>query len=89
MGSIYKRGKKWYIDLTVDGRRIRKAVGTSKKLAELAVTDIELKAVRKELNLEIVDTTLEQLFDEFATYSRVNHAPASFRRYQNAVMNFR
>jgi len=89
MGSIYKRGKKWYIDLTVSSRRIRKAVGTSKKLAELAVKDLELKAMRKELDLEITDTTLEKLFDEYATYSRVNHAPASFQRYQNAVMNFR
>ena len=89
MGSIYNRGKKWYIDLTVGSRRIRKAVGTSRRLAELAVKDLELKAMRKELNLEITDTTLEMLFDEYATYSRVNHAPASFRRYQNAVMNFK
>jgi len=59
-----------YIDLTVSGRRIRKAVGTSRKLAELAVKDLELKAMRKELDLDIADTTLKQLFDEYATYSR-------------------
>gem|GEM_PF-5398227 len=30
MGSIYKRGKNWYIDIRVKRRRIRKKVGTSK-----------------------------------------------------------
>ena len=32
MGSIYKRGNIWYLDLRAGGRRIRKRVGKSKKV---------------------------------------------------------
>ncbi|HUV65635.1 MAG TPA: hypothetical protein VMW24_17195 [Sedimentisphaerales bacterium] len=42
MGSIYKRGKNWYIDLYVKGRRIRKKVGRSKDVARLALQDAEV-----------------------------------------------
>ena len=38
MGTIYKRGGAWYVNVVHEGRRIRKKVGTSKKIAELALT---------------------------------------------------
>ena len=40
MASIYKRGKVWYVDYRVGGRRIRNKVGTSKKVAELTLKNI-------------------------------------------------
>ena len=47
-GSIYKREDIWYIDVRANGRRIRKRVGTSKKVAELALRDAEVKIARDE-----------------------------------------
>ena len=46
MGNIYKRGKIWYIDVRSKGRRIRKKIGSSKKIAELALKDAEVKIAR-------------------------------------------
>ena len=48
MGNIYKRGKVWYIDVRSKGRRIRKKIGSSKKIAELALKDAEVKIARDE-----------------------------------------
>ena len=47
MASIYQRGKRggWYLTYYVNGRHIRKKVGRSKKLAELAKKEIEVKLV--------------------------------------------
>ena len=48
MGTIYKRGKNWYLDVRAHGRRIRKRVGSSKKIALLALQDAEVKVARDE-----------------------------------------
>ena len=50
MGT-YRRGKtkKWYVDLRDGkGRRIRKSVGTSKKVARLVEKDLSVKIAKKE-----------------------------------------
>jgi integrase len=36
-GTVYLRGETWTINYTVDGRRIREAIGGSKKLAEVVL----------------------------------------------------
>jgi hypothetical protein len=36
-GTIYLRGKTWTIGYTVGGRRVREAVGSNKKLAEMVL----------------------------------------------------
>ena len=36
-GSVYLRGKTWTIDYTVDGRRMREAIGPNRRLAEMVL----------------------------------------------------
>jgi hypothetical protein len=36
-GTVYLRGETWTINYTVDGRRVREAIGGSKKLAEMVL----------------------------------------------------
>ena len=52
MGNVYKRGKVWYIDVRAKGRRIRKKIGSSKKIAELALKDTEVKIARDDITAE-------------------------------------
>ena len=61
MGALRQRYGKWYIDLIIEGRRYRKVASKSKKLAELALHDIQVKAERKQLGfLERRDITLRE-----------------------------
>jgi integrase len=67
MGT-YRRGKtkKWYVDLRDGkGRRIRKSVGTSKKVARLVEKDLAVKIAKKEF-LGI----FEENAIDFATYAK-------------------
>jgi len=89
MGKIYKRGKTYYLSLMVDGLRIRKKVGPSKKMAILALKDLEVKAIRREYDFDIPDGKIEKLFRSFLDYSEVNHAPATTKRYLNVISNVR
>ena len=93
MGRIYqrigKRGKRtWYADYSHLGRRYRKKLGPSKRLAELALADIELQILRGELNFSNTAKSLTEFLKEFDEFSRVNHAPASYIRYKNIFVNF-
>jgi hypothetical protein len=47
MGGIYKRGRYWYINLRFKGQRIRKKVGPSEKIAQIAPQDAEVKVARQ------------------------------------------
>jgi len=88
MGTIYKKGKYYYLNLRIDGRRIRKKIGSSKKIAELALKDYEIKAARKEFGFSIPDLSLKKLFSIFLEYSETNHASSSTKRYLNVIKNF-
>jgi len=88
MGNIYKRGKIWYIDVRVKGRRIRKRVGSSKRIAELALRDAEVQAAREEFGFSKTDITLEKFFELFLEYSRASHRPSTTDRYNTVIKNF-
>ncbi len=89
MGRLYKRGRSWYIDLSVKGRRIRKRVGPSKEIARLALQDAEVKAARDEFGFARNDIAIEKFLEKFLEYSRANHSKATTRRYGAVTDNFR
>ncbi len=88
MGSIYKRGKIWYLDIRVKGRRIRKKVGSAKKVAELALKDAEVKSAREEFGFAQNDISLDKFFEKFLDYSRTNHQPSTTSRYRAVIDHF-
>lgn len=73
---IYQRNKVWYVAYSFQGKRHRKRVGHSKKVAELKLKDIELKIERRE-SLGILESKLI-LFPAFAAeylaYAKTNKA---------------
>lgn len=89
MGNIYKRGKVWYLDIRVKGRRIRRRVGSSKKIAELALKDAEVKAAWEEFGFAQNDITIDRFMKQFLDYSRANHRPATTNRYRAVIDHFR
>jgi len=89
MGNIYKRGKVWYIDLRYKRRRIRRAVGSSKKIAELALKDAEVKVAKDKFGFSKNDIDLEKFFELFLDYSRAQHRPRSTQRYREVIDHFR
>jgi len=88
MARIYKRGQAWYIDIRVKGQRYRKKVGTSKKIAELALKDAEVKAVKDEFGFTKNDIGVAKLIERFLEYSGANHSPATTVRYASTLAAF-
>ncbi|UCD27702.1 MAG: tyrosine-type recombinase/integrase [Planctomycetota bacterium] len=88
MGRIYKRGRSWYLDITVKGRRIRRRVGPSKKVAQLALQDAEVKAARDEFGFAKNDIAIGKFFQKFLDYSGANHSTNTTKRYRAVIDNF-
>jgi len=92
MARIYSRtGKKgmlWYVDYQTDGRRVRKRVGKSKRIAELSLADIEVKLERKEAGFAVKDRPLTDFIAEYMTYAKGNKAKNSCARDEITLRHF-
>ena len=88
MATLRKKGSQYFIDYRANGKRIRKHVGSSKKIAELALKDLEVKIARRELGFESKDQALERLISDFKGYCKTNLAPGTQKRYQSIIDNF-
>lgn len=88
MGSIYKRGKNYYVDIHSDGKRIRKKVGPSKQLAELVLKDMEVKVAKRKFDFSKADGFISDLFESFIEYSKINPVPTTRKRYWQVIRNF-
>lgn len=87
--AVFQKGKNWYIDYYEKGRRKRKKIGHSKKLAETVLKDVETKIVKKEF-LGIVDEkklVFEAYAKEYRNYSKANKAPSTDCRDQFSINN--
>ena len=73
MASIYKRGNVWYLSYRAGGKRVRKSVGKSKKLAILAQKEVEVQLAKKKLGWEeIRDPTFYDFQEEYLQYLKAN-----------------
>jgi len=89
MATLRKKGNQYFIDYRANGRRVRKNVGSSKKIAELALKDFEVKIARRELGFEAKDQALQRLIGDYQGYCKTNLAPGTQKRYQSIIDNFK
>jgi integrase len=81
---IYKRNSTWYVDYTFRDQRFRRAVGHSKRIAELTLKDLELKIARGEFLgiFEERKILFEDFSQEYLIYSKANKSKLSYQRDQ-------
>ena len=86
---VYQRKGVWYIDYSFNGRRVRRKVGTSKKMAELALKETELRIAKGEFLgvAERKKMTVDDLCDEYLKFSKSNKMPKSHTRDITSIKN--
>ena len=85
MGNIRQRNNKWVVDLFIGGKRYRRTVSKSRKLAEFTLR----KAERNQLGfLERKNITLQELFKEYSQFSQTNYRLATQTRYPGVAQIF-
>lgn len=89
MASIYKRGNVWYLSYRAGGKRVRKSVGKSKKIAILAQKEVEVGLAKKKLGWEeIRDPTFYDFQEKYLQYLKANTRPTTYVRYRKALQHF-
>ena len=89
MASIYKRGDVWYLSYRAGGKRVRKSIGNSKKLAVLAQKEVEVRLAKKKLGWQdIRDPALCDFQEEYLRYLKANTRPTTYVRYRKALQHF-
>ena len=87
--GIFQKGNNWYIDYYVKGRRKRKKIGHSKKLALQALKNVQIKIAKGEY-LGIYDDK-KLLFNKYApqysAYSKANKAWSTYNRRDRFSIN--
>jgi integrase len=83
----YQRRGVWYIDYSFNGRRVRSKVGRSKKMAELALKEIELKKVkRKYLGItEPKQILFDALAKQYLDYSKNSKSSRTYVSDQSII----
>lgn len=88
---IYQRNGKgvWYIDYSFNGRRVRRKVGTSKKMAQAVLKDIEVRIIKGDfLGVSGPKKLLfDKLCEEYLNFSKANKASSSYRRDTISIKN--
>jgi len=92
MARIYQRedrGGFWYLDYkTPAGKRIRKKLGRSHKLAKQSLADYELKVQRGELGFDTTEISLEEFWKKSVDYSRAINSESQAVRIGYVIKNF-
>lgn len=80
--AVYRKGENWYVDYYLKGRRKRKKIGHSKKLALQVLEDIHTKITKKEyLGIhEEKKIPFEEYAKEYLDYSKANKAFSTYQR---------
>jgi integrase len=85
--GVFKRQGNWWIDFYHQGKRIRRKVGPSKKVAEMALADVQVKKAKNDF-LGVCDPK-KILFKDFANeyleYSKANKAKSSYERDDTVI----
>jgi len=86
MGTLFKKRENWYIDYCVKGRRKRKMIGPSKRLAEsvLRKTEVEI-AENKYLDMK---REVKIKFKDFSDRYLEDHAKPNKRSWKTADVNY-
>jgi site-specific recombinase XerD len=81
MAKIYKRNNVWYLTYYYKGKRYRKRISRSKRIAEIALGDLQVKIDREDIGLASGrNITFKRLAQEYLEYSKVNKSQSSCER---------
>ena len=85
--GVFKKQGNWWIDFYHQGKRIRRKVGPSKKVAEMALADVQVKKAKKEFLgvCEPKKILFKDFAEQYLEYSKANKAVSSYQRDRTIV----
>ncbi|MGO9566345.1 MAG: tyrosine-type recombinase/integrase [Desulfomonilaceae bacterium] len=78
--GVFKRNGYWWIDYYNQGKRLRKKIGPSKKLAETVLADVQVKIAKSQFLgvQELKPVLFRDFIEEYLVYARTNKSDATY-----------
>ena len=88
MATIFKKSGKWYLDYYLNGKRKRKSLNTSsKRMAKLALSDLEVKLAKNDIGLLVKDVPIEKHIEDYLEHKESRLAPISYYSLKIRISN--
>lgn len=88
MATIFKKKGTWFLDYYLNNQRKRKSLKTSsKKIAELALHDLEIKLAKNDLGLLVNEISLEAFIEKYLAFKSARLSPNSLKRITISLNN--
>ena len=85
MPTIFKRGKQFYINYSVNGKRIRKAVGEDEKEAKILYDELRYKLNNGDLNSKRPEIPINFFFNKYLENCKTRLSEGTQNRYRCAI----
>ena len=85
MATLYERNGQYYLNYSINGRRIRKAVGKNKKEAEVYLNDLRFKLSKGDIRPNRPEIPLEFFIGKYLNNCHTRLTESSCERYQEVL----
>lgn len=85
MATIRKRGRVWYSDIIISGKRIVRALDTDRRIAEKKLADMVKSRDADKFGRPIQDASWDLFKSKWLEHSKANKAPSTWKRDDMAL----
>ncbi len=89
MATLYQRNGQYYLNYSINGRRVRKSVGKERKEAEIYLEELHYKLFKGDIRPEKPEIPIEFFFDRYLANCNARLTKGTNIRYRNAIKHFR
>ena len=89
MATLYQRDGTFYLNYSINGQRVRKAVGNNLKEAEICLTELRYKISNGDISPKKPEVPIDLFFDQFLESCKSRLSEGTVTRYGSAIKHFR
>ena len=88
MATMYVRNGRYYINYNVNGKRVRKSLGTNKTNALIYLREIDYRLFKGHIKPDKPRVPVDYVIKRYLVNCKSRLAPSTHKRYQSAIKHF-
>jgi len=88
MATLYQRKGRYYVDYSLNGRRVRKALCSDRNEAELYLREVQYRLFKGDLSPQRPEVPVNLAISRYLANCQVRVASTTCRRYRDALTHF-
>ena len=89
MATLYQRNGTYYVNYAVNGRRVRRSVGSDRREAKIRLSELQCKLSEGDIRPDRPEMPFDIFWDRYLANCASRLAQGTVIRYKNAIKHFR